>query len=94
MEQRAPGTLRVWAEPFTPLRIPLLFNLRRDPYEFANITSNTYYDWYLDHAFVMLPAAEYVGNFLMTFKDYPPRMKDASFNLDNVIEQLGSPNNH
>jgi len=91
MEQRAPGTLRVWAEPFTPLRVPLLFNLRRDPYEFSTITSNTYYDWYLDHAFLLLPAAAYVGNFLMTFKEYPPRMKAAAFNLDNVMEQLTKP---
>jgi arylsulfatase len=94
MEQRSTGTLQVWAEPFTPLRIPLLFNLRRDPYEFATITSNTYWDWYLDHAFLMLPAADYVGRFLMTFKEYPPRMKAASFNLDNVMEQLRTPGNN
>jgi len=94
MEQRSTGTLQVWAEPFTPLRIPLLLNLRRDPYEFATITSNTYWDWYLDHAFLMLPAADYVGKFLMTFKDYPPRMKAAAFNLDNVMEQLTTPGNN
>ena len=49
MEQRARGTLRVWAEPFVPLRVPKLFNLRTDPYERADITSNTYYDWFIDH---------------------------------------------
>jgi len=81
MEQRSPGTLQVWAEPFIELRTPILLNLRRDPYEFATITSNTYYDWYLDHAFLMLPAAEYVGKFIGTFKDFPPRMKAASFSL-------------
>ncbi len=91
MEQRAPGTLLVWAEPFTPLRIPLIFNLRRDPYEFATITSNTYYDWLLDHAFLLVPAQDIVGEFLMTFKDYPPRMEAASFSLDKVMEQLSSP---
>ena len=79
MEQRATGTMKVWANPFTPLRVPLIFNLRRDPYEFATITSNTYYDWQLDHVFLLLPAVDYVGKFLGTFKDYPPRMKAESF---------------
>jgi arylsulfatase len=91
MEQRSTGTLQTWAEPFTTLRIPLLYNLRRDPYEFATITSNTYWDWYLDHAFLLLPAAEYVGNFIATFKDYPPRMKAASFNLGDTMDQLTTP---
>src|SRR5881628_1028050 len=56
MEQRAPGTLRVWAEPFTSLRVPKIFNLRTDPYERADITSNTYYDWLLEHAWLAIPA--------------------------------------
>ena len=94
MEQKDPGTLSVWGTPFTPLRIPLLFNLRRDPYEFATITSNTYWDWYLDHVFLLLPASEYVGKFLMTFKEFPPRMKAAAFNLDNVMDQLTEPGNN
>jgi arylsulfatase len=88
MEQRAPGTLRVWAEPFTTLRVPKMFNLRTDPYERADITSNTYYDWMIDHAFLLVPAQDYVGKFLMTFKDYPQRQKAASFNLDEVMEKL------
>jgi arylsulfatase len=88
MEQRAQGTLLVWAEPFTPLRVPLIFNLRRDPYERAQITSNTYYDWLIDRAYLLVPAQTYVGNFLMTFKDYPPRQKAASFSLDQVMEKL------
>jgi arylsulfatase A-like enzyme len=87
-EQRAPGTLRVWSEPFTPLRLPLMFNLRTDPYERAQITSNTYYDWLLDHAFLLVPAQQYVGKFLATFKEFPPSQKSASFNLDGVMEQL------
>jgi len=91
MEQRAKGTLQVWAEPFTPLRVPLIFNLRRDPYEFAQITSNTYYDWLLDHAFMLVPAQAIVGDFLGTFEEYPPRMKAASFSLDKVMDQLSSP---
>jgi len=94
MEQRAPGTFAVWANPFTPLRVPLILNLRRDPYEFAQITSNTYYDWVLDHAFLLVPAQGFVGEFLMTFKEYPPRMKAASFSLDMVMEQLSSPGEH
>jgi arylsulfatase len=69
MEQRATGTLRIWSEPFTNLRIPKIFNLRTDPYERADITSNTYYDWLLDHAFQLVPAQAYVGQFLMTFKE-------------------------
>ena len=81
MEQRMSGTLGVWANPFTPLRMPLIFNLRRDPYEQATITSNTYYDWVLDHAFLLVPAQDIVGDFLKTFKEFPPRMKAASFSF-------------
>jgi arylsulfatase len=88
MEQRVPGTLRIWAEPFVSLRVPKIFNLRLDPYERADITSNTYYDWLLDHAFLLVPAQDYVGKFLMTFRDYPQRQKAASFNLDDVMRKL------
>jgi arylsulfatase len=88
MEQKATGTFRVWMEPFVPLRVPLILNLRRDPYERATITSNTYYDWLLDRAFLLVPAQAYVGEFLKTFKDYPPRQKAASFSLDQVMEKL------
>ena len=91
MEQRSPGTLAVWANPFTPLRMPLIYNLRRDPYEFATVTSNTYYDWFLDHAFLLVPAQDIVANFLGTFQDYPPRMKAASFSLEKVLDQLSTP---
>ena len=88
MEQRAQGTLKIWAEPFVTLRVPKLFNLRSDPYERADVTSNTYYDWLIDHAFLFVPAQEYVGSFLTTFKDYPQRQKAASFNLDEVLKNL------
>jgi arylsulfatase len=88
LEQRAPGTLRVWAEPFTPLRVPKIFNLRTDPYERADITSNTYYDWLLDHVFALVPAQAFVGQFLATFKEYPQRQKAASFNLDEVLKKM------
>jgi arylsulfatase A-like enzyme len=88
MEQRTAGTLKVWADPFVSLRVPLMFNLRLDPYERAQITSNTYYDWLFSHAFLLVPAQDYIGKFLMTFKDYPQRQKAASFNLDEVMEKL------
>jgi len=88
MEQKAEGTFRVWMEPFVPLRVPLILNLRRDPYERAPITSNTYFDWMIDRAFLLVPAQAYVGEFLETFKKYPPRQKAASFSLDQVMEQL------
>ena len=88
MEQRAQGTLRVWSEPFTNLRVPKIFNLRTDPYERADITSNTYYDWLLDHAFLVVPAQDYVGQFLASLKEYPQRQKASSFNLDEVMSKL------
>jgi arylsulfatase len=87
-EQRTEGTFKVWADPFVPLRMPLIFNLRRDPFERANITSNTYYDWYLDHVFVVVPAQKYVAEFLSTLKEFPPRQKAASFSIDQVLETL------
>ena len=90
MEQKTQGTFRVWMDPFVPLRVPLIFNLRRDPYERAEETSNTYYDWLLDRAYLLVPAQAYVGQFLETFKEYPPRQKAASFSLDQVMDQLSS----
>ncbi|WP_050603433.1 arylsulfatase [Ruegeria sp. 6PALISEP08] len=94
LEHRYPQTLRAWAEPWTELRIPLLFNLRRDPYERANITSNTYWDWYIDRVYLLLPAAEYVGQFLETFEEFPPRQKPGSFTIgdakDKIFSQVGS----
>jgi arylsulfatase len=91
MEQKEENTFRAWIEPWTPLRIPLLFNLRRDPYERAYSTSNTYYDWMLDRVFLLIPAQVYVGNFLKTFKEFPPRQKAASFTIDKVMEKLMTP---
>jgi arylsulfatase len=91
MEQRVEATLQAWAEPFVPLRVPLIFNLRRDPYERAQITSNTYYDWLIDRVFFLVPAQQYVGNFLATFAEYPPRQRAASFSLEQVMERLRPP---
>lgn len=87
-EQRAKGTLQVWAEPFTSLRVPKMFDLRADPYERADVTSNTYWDWVLDHAFLLGPAQAQVGQFLATFKEFPPAQRPDSFSIDKLQEDL------
>ena len=87
-EQRAKGTLQIWAEPFTKLRVPKLFDLRSDPYERADVTSNTYYDWLIDRVYLLTPAQVYVGDFLSTFKDYPPAQRAASFSIDQITDSL------
>jgi arylsulfatase A-like enzyme len=94
MEQRAEATFQAWREPFVPLRIPLLINLRRDPYERGLVTSNTYDDWFLDRAYMLVPAQAFVGKFLQTFKEYPPRQKAASFSLDKVLDKLSETSSH
>jgi arylsulfatase len=88
LEQKEYATLRAWIEPWTVLRIPLITNLRRDPYERAHVTSNTYYDWMIDRVFFLVPAQAYVANFLATFKEFPPRQKPASFSIDQVMEMM------
>jgi arylsulfatase len=88
MEQRAPGTLRVWAEPFTPLRLPKLFDLRADPYERADTTSNTYYDWVISQPYLFFIAQAATEKFLDTFKEFPPRQRAASFSIDQAVEKL------
>ena len=93
-QQRAPGTMLVWGEPYVQTRIPWLYNLRTDPYERASITSNTHWDWWLDHAFLLVPAQGYVGKFLETFKEFPPRQKAASFTIDQVMKKLETPPSH
>jgi len=91
MEQKVEETLEIWQAPFVPLRFPLIVNLRRDPYERGMQTSNTYWDWVIDRIYLMVPAQAYVGKFLATFQEYPPRMKAASFSLDQVMEKLVPP---
>jgi arylsulfatase len=78
----------VWREPFTDLRVPLLFNLRRDPFEKAQHNSNTYNDWFLDRAFVIVPIQGLAAKFLATMKEYPPSQSPGSFNLSKIEEQL------
>jgi arylsulfatase A-like enzyme len=88
-EQRATGTLRIWAEPFTSLRFPKLFNLRADPYERADITSNTYYDWLMsDGAGVFIAAPAVAAQFLDSFKEYPPSQRPSSFSIDQIVEKM------
>jgi arylsulfatase len=87
-EQRAQGTLRIWAEPFTCLRLPKLLNLRLDPYERADITSNTYYDWAMQRAFMIVPAQGLVNRFVESFKEFPPRQKPSSFSVDEVLAAM------
>jgi arylsulfatase A-like enzyme len=88
-EQRAQGTMRIWAEPFTKLRVPKLFDLRSDPYERADITSNTYYDWFMgDGAAPFIASQSIAGKFLATFKDYPPSQRPSSFSIDQLVEKM------
>jgi arylsulfatase len=87
-EQRCTGQLQIWAEPFTALRVPKLYNLRTDPFERADVTSNAYWDWYLSKAYLILAAQTAVGMFLDTFRDFPPRQKAASFTIDQVMEKM------
>jgi len=88
LEQRCPGTLLIWGEPFTKLRIPKIHNLRTDPYERADITSNTYWDWYLSHAYMIMAAQGLATEFVKTFADFPPRQKAATFTLDDALSAM------
>ncbi|NUS44471.1 MAG: arylsulfatase [Mycobacteriaceae bacterium] len=88
LEQRCPGTLQIWAEPFTQLRLPKLFNLRTDPFECADVTSNTYYDWLLQHDYFIMYMTAMATAFLKTFEEFPPRHPPASFSIDQAVEQL------
>jgi arylsulfatase len=88
LEQRETGTLNIWAEPYTVLRVPRLFNLKTDPYEKAMLTSNTYWDWLIDHVFLFVPAQVFVGQMLQTLIEFPPTQTPASFSMDQVMEKL------
>jgi arylsulfatase len=88
MEQRCQGTLQIWAEPFVPLRVPKLFNLRTDPFERADITSNTYYQWLMESCYLILAGTTVVGELLQSFREFPPRQKAATFTIDQAMEKL------
>jgi hypothetical protein len=79
--------LRRRAEPFTCLWLSKLFNLRMDPYERADITSTTYYEWTLHHTFLTVPAQQFAGRFLATFREFPPRQRAATFSIDQIVEK-------
>jgi arylsulfatase len=86
-EQRSHGA-DVWRDPFVPLRAPKIFNIRSDPFETADHESATYNRWWMEHIFLLVPAQEFVGRFLATFKDYPPSQKPGSFSIDKALEAL------
>jgi arylsulfatase A-like enzyme len=85
-EQRMQGTMGLWAEPFTTLRLQKMFNLMQDPFERADFTSNTYWDWILNHVGSVYGMNEEVFKFIATFKDFPPRSFPPSFNPANIME--------
>jgi hypothetical protein len=79
----------VWSEPFQPLRVPKIFNLRSDPFERADYDGTVYYDkWLIDRVFLLVPAQAYVAQWLQSLKEFPPRQKPASFNIDQVMQKL------
>ena len=90
MEQREHG-FAVWEEPLVPLRVPKLFNLRADPFERADHEGMEYSRWRIDRVFLLVPAQAFIGQWLQSFRDFPPRQKPGSFSLDQVMEQLTKP---
>jgi arylsulfatase A-like enzyme len=88
MEQRTAGTMAVWADPFVRLRLPKIYNLRTDPYEFADVTSNEYYAWFLQHDYVLHLGNIIVSRWAETFKDFPPVQHPNSFTVDDAIKSM------
>ena len=82
-----PGTMRVWAEPFTKLRLPKIYNLFTDPFERSDITSNTYYDWFLNHAYFVYFGLDDVTKFCESLKEFPPRAMPQSFTPTAIYEE-------
>ena len=93
MEQRS-RSWNVWSEPFVPLRLPKVFNLRMDPFERADTDANNYNNWWIRHLFTLVPSQTIVAEFLQTFKEYPPRQKPAKFNVDDVISSMTKATNN
>jgi arylsulfatase A-like enzyme len=89
-EQRAEG-FAVWEEPFVTLRVPKIFNLRSDPFEKGDLVGMDYSHWRIDRLFLLVPAQQYVGQFLSSFKEFPPSQKAGSFSIDKVMETLSTP---
>jgi hypothetical protein len=90
IEQRCRGTLAIWGEPFTKLRVPKMFNLRTDPFECADVTSNTYYEWFIRHVFIVYAATDIAGKWAATFKGFPPIQKPNTFTLDDALAAMAS----
>jgi arylsulfatase A-like enzyme len=88
MEQRSKGTMQVWAEPFIRLRLPKIFNLRTDPYEFADTTSNTYWNWFIHNAYFIYVAQAAAGKFAETFKEFPAIQKPNTFTVDDALAKM------
>ena len=88
IEQRCQGTLQVWAEPFTRLRVPKIFNLRTDPFEFADTTSNTYWDWMFHNAYFVYAAQAVAAKFAATFKDFLAIQRPNIFTLDDALAKM------
>jgi len=87
-EQRQPGTLLIWGEPFTKLRLAKFYDLHSDPFERADVTSNTYWDWLMDHAYIQYGGVAEIAKYLETYKEYPPSQKPASFSVDGLMEDM------
>jgi arylsulfatase len=87
LEQRA-HQFEVWREPFVKLRIPKLFNLRRDPFERADSDSNNYHHWTIENSYVFFEATPVAEQLLQSFVAFPPRQKPTAFNLDEVMRQM------
>ena len=88
MEQRTPGGLDVWKEPFVRLRAPNIYNLRTDPFEFAKITSNTYGQFMFEHAYLIYAVQAVAAKFAETFKDFPAIQKPNSFTVDDALAKM------
>jgi arylsulfatase A-like enzyme len=94
LEQRAHG-LGVWREPFVSMRIPKIYNLRSDPFECGDLEASMFYDkWFVDRAFLLVPAQAIVGEFLKTFEEFPPRQSPASFSIDDALEKARENEKH
>jgi len=81
-------SIDVWVQPYKTIRVPRIFNLRRDPFERADHETIGYDKWFFEHVFVLVPAQHFAGKFLSAFREFPPRQKPASFGIDQVLEKL------
>jgi len=88
MEQRIHGTMQVWSDPFVRLRMPKMFNLRTDPYEYADITSNTYWDWFFHNAYFIYAAQAAMAKFVETFKEFPALQRPNTFTVDDALRKM------